>query len=167
MEFTAEEQAKFERIFKGLRGGVAKHAKLRKEFDEEFKSEQITFECVFYEKQHVKDRFDQLMAMSDEEVMQEVIADCVIYGDCLKDADEDFLMNYNSFQKSYDNALYKHIRMRFDAIRQNPTLLSHVPAEDLFIWDRLNQLLSRSDKEIREDIEADGLLFSCVAANEE
>ena len=152
-QFSPEEWARVKRIAAQLRAGF-----------ERFVNDPSLIEFIFTGRQHVYDRFNQLVAMSEEELLAETAADFIIYGDALEKADEDFILNYDSslpIGEQSDRCLYKHIRARLDAIAQEPALLSHVSPENTYFWNRLAMLTALSETEYMNLIEADVVLFKC------
>jgi len=110
---------------------------------------------------HFKKLVERYAPMTQVSIMHEMIADVTIVGDCLSGYGafleamfHDGIRGATYAQRSVDY-MCEHIKDRLDAIRDNPVLLSHVPKEDEYIWDRLRELLAMSKSELWNMLEAE------------
>jgi len=170
MKFTKEERAKIDETCEIQWRRVESHrAKLNLLRDYSEGASHPSFAEVTDKRPHIQKRLAQLVAMTRDEFMAETEADHVILGDCLKvpEALADAWFNRYYGQEA-EAETYRRVRLQYEfdkirerltAIRNDPAMLTHVPHEDTYIWDRLNVWLTMSDDELRGVIEADRLLL--------
>ena len=149
MVFSPEEMADFKRIAARVRSGA---------------QQSIEFPAwkrdICQGRPHVEERLNQVLAMSDRELLDETIADCIIYGDSTRNAERDFYQNTDEpSNQRFCEFYYKHIRGRLDAIAQGYIFLDYVPSENTVLWKRLAMLTALSEKQLMDHIEADVYVF--------
>ena len=164
MEFSNEERERFELIYKEMRELVGDIM-----YEPNSRLFAYNLQKFPHVEPHTRKRLSQLHAMSRAEFMAEVEADYVLWGDFgsvagdyISDVDIYAVMGEERLRLQVDEHL-KHIRTRQAILQHTPDVRGLVPGKDLYIWERLEATVAMTDEELRNDIEADTVLFKiCV-----